>query len=129
MSLKDNNIIFSIEEEESNTKFDMDALMGEIEIDEMFDDFNLNPISFHYRENFTIKELFLICDYYGIGKDLKTKKCKKEIIVKVLVDFESNNENNDIVAKRKTLWYYINELKNDKFMKKYILWQNDKYKI
>ena len=45
----------------------------------------------------------------------------KTFIKKLLTNFETNYENQDIVSKRKNLWFYINELKNDKFMKKYIL--------
>ena len=69
-----------------------------------------------------MKELLLICNYYGISKQLKINKCNKDLIVQVLVDFETNYENIDIVSKRKNLWFYMNELKNDKFMKKYLLW-------
>jgi hypothetical protein len=36
--------------------------------------------------------------------------------------FENNPENGAQVYRRKQLWYYINELKNDKFMKKFVLW-------
>jgi len=28
----------------------------------------------------------------------------------------------EITMKRKELWYYINELKNDKMMKKFVIW-------
>lgn len=115
-----NNINFILDEEENIqndiSNFDVNQLLIENE------DINNN---FHhvvyYHENFTIKELLLICDYYGIAKELKTNKCKKDIIVQVLVDFETNYQNQDIVSKRKSLWFYMNELKNDKFMKKYIL--------
>jgi hypothetical protein len=64
----------------------------------------------------------LICEYYGIAKDLKTNKCNKEEIIVVLVSFENNPENNAIVLRRQQMWYYINNLKADKFMKKYVLW-------
>jgi hypothetical protein len=80
------------------------------------------PQIINYRENFTVKELLLICDYYGIAKELKSNKCNKCEIIEFLVIFESNPMNSDIVFKRQNLWFYINELKNDKFMKKYVLW-------
>jgi len=38
----------------------------------------------------------------------------------MLVDFEASEENSEIVTRRQLLWYYVNELKNDSFMKKYI---------
>jgi len=76
----------------------------------------------NYTDNFTVKELLLICEYYGISKELKANKCKKDVIIQILVDFETNPLNSDIVFKRQNMWFYINELKNDKFMKKFVLW-------
>jgi hypothetical protein len=86
------------------------------------DDDLVIPKIINYNENFTVKELLLICEYYGISKELKSNKCNKEVIINFLVDFESNCMNTQIVLKRQRLWFYINELKNDKFMKKYVLW-------
>ena len=39
-----------------------------------------------------------------------------------LVYFEKNINNECIVLKRQNLWFYLNEIKNDKIMKKYVLW-------
>jgi hypothetical protein len=36
--------------------------------------------------------------------------------------FENNSENIEMVLKRKQLWFFMGELKMDKFMKKFILW-------
>ena len=76
----------------------------------------------HYDINYTVKQLLQICEYYGISKDLRISKCNKSDILNTLIIYENNIENQERVNKRKTLWYYINELKNDKFMKKYVLW-------
>ena len=75
----------------------------------------------NYNINYTIKELMLICSYYGISQIIKNNKCNKEEIISTLVTFESDINNREIVFKRKNMWFYISELKNDKFMKKYIL--------
>ena len=76
-----------------------------------------------YKLNYTVKELLLICEYYGLAKELKfINKCRKDIIIHFLVDFESNPLNNTIVLRRQEMWRCINILKNDKFMKKYVLW-------
>jgi hypothetical protein len=123
--LTNNNINFLLHEEEDiqeeETNFDINSFINEIEDDELQQDLML-PNIIHYTENFTIKELLIICDYYGIAKELKANKCKKDTIVQILTNFETNYENIDIVSKRKNLWFYMNELKNDKFMKKYLLW-------
>ena len=125
MSGQDNNISFLLHEDknansEEECNFDVNAFLEQIENEELHQDLMV-PNIIHYHENFTNKELLVICDYYGIAKELKSNKCKKDIIVQVLVDFETNLNNYEIVSKRKNLWFYINELKNDKFMKKYIL--------
>lgn len=119
------NIIFSLNEHEQNNvndiEFDMNEILNQFEDIEVNDDLMI-PHIIHYHENFTIKELLLICDYYGFGKELKANKYNKDMIIQYLVEFESNPKNNDIVFKRQNMWSYINELKNDKFMKKYVLW-------
>jgi len=80
------------------------------------------PYMINYSENSTIKELLLICDYYGFAKELKANKCNKGQIIQILVDFEMSPLNSDVVYKRRTVWFYASELKNDKFMKKFVLW-------
>jgi hypothetical protein len=75
----------------------------------------------NYKINYNVKELILICSYYGISQKIKTNKYNKEEIILTLVTFESDIKNQEIVFKRKNMWFYINELKNDKFMKKYVL--------
>jgi hypothetical protein len=80
------------------------------------------PKMINYHENYTVKELLLICDYYGFAKELKTNKCNKDQIIEILVSFESDLNNSDIVFKRQNMWFYMSELKNDKFMKKFLLW-------
>ncbi len=77
----------------------------------------------YYATFYTVKELIKICDYYGLSKNLKINKYKKEQIINTIVFFENNFLNYNIVLKRKTMWFYMNEIKNDSFMKKYIvLW-------
>ena len=64
----------------------------------------------------------LICDYYGISKMVKANKCNKTQIVYFVVNFENEPQNEEVVLKRKNIWFYMAEIKNDKFMKKYVLW-------
>lgn len=119
------NIIFSLMEEEGedNNELDLSNMLNEIYKCDFTNENNdlIIPQTINYRENFTVKELLLICDYYGIAKELKSNKCNKCEIIEFLVIFESHSINSVIVFKRQKLWFYINELKNDKFMKKYVL--------
>jgi hypothetical protein len=126
----DGNIQFLIDDsvdtnnnsENSTTDFDINELLLQIEDQQLYNNEMALPQIINYNENFTVKELLVICDYYGFLKELKTNKCNKDQIIEILVNFENDPINNDIVFKRQNLWFYINELKNDKFMKKYILW-------
>jgi len=73
----------------------------------------------NYKLNYTVKDLTKICEYYKIAK---TNKNNKEDIIHNIVAFESNYSNKEIVERRQLLWFFMNELKNDKHMKKYIIW-------
>ena len=91
-----------------------------------------DPISFqnddiftqmkNYDLNFNVKQLLLICDYYGLSKDVKVNKLKKQDVIEQIILFENNTDNIVVVIKRKEMWYFMNELKHDKFMKKFIIW-------
>lgn len=114
-------ISFHIEEiENSENGFNIDELMAEIDNTEL-DELSI-PKMINYNENYTLKELLIICEYYGFAKDLKNNKYNKEQIINFLVTFETDINNSDIVFKRQNMWFYINELKHDKFMKKFVLW-------
>jgi hypothetical protein len=84
----------------------------------------------NYEANFTMKQLQTIVDYYDLTKQtkiyehdcLKARNMKKEELILLIIDFENNIENIEIVTRRKKLWFYLDELKSDKFTKKYILW-------
>lgn len=74
-----------------------------------------------YEQEYTVKDLLKICSYYGLDKDIRTSKCKKQDIIATIVYFESLPKNFDIVHKRNRMWGYIMELMNDPKMKKYII--------
>jgi len=76
----------------------------------------------NYDLNYTLKQLLFICEYYNISKGIKLNKMKKQDIIEQIILFENDMSNFNIVTKRKQLWYFMNELKSDKFMKKYIIW-------
>jgi hypothetical protein len=116
----DENITFELYDSSSNDGFEQ-------ELDDLILNINdsANSIvteSNNYHVNFTIKQLLVICDYYGLSKMMKSNKNNKEYIVNALVLFEKDYANQDIVFKRRNMWYFMAELKNDKFMKKYIIW-------
>ena len=70
-----------------------------------------------YELNYNMKQLICIYDYYHIGNSNKLKKTE---LAQLIVAFENEEENSDIVERRQTLWFYMNELKNDPYTKKFI---------
>jgi hypothetical protein len=71
-----------------------------------------------YDLNYTLKQLGMIYEYYNIGK---TTKLKKADIIQAIVVFEHDIENCEVVMRRQQLWHYLEELKSDKFMKRFVL--------
>lgn len=75
-----------------------------------------------YNNEYTIKGLIKICEYYKIDKDIKYSKCKKQEIIYTIILFESLAENQPLVYKRHQMWAYMDALSNDERMRKYIFW-------
>lgn len=128
-----NNIIFSFEETEPINKNNYESvqqMMTQFE-EEDLDLLNLNLFNMHQEidnisefkdyNDYTVKELLKICNYYEIDNNIKTAKCKKLDIISTIQYYESLPENIEIVQKRKTMWFYIEELLNDPKMKKYVI--------
>ena len=64
------------------------------------------------------KQLAIICEYYGL---LKSKLKKQEMIEKIL-QFENDSLNKTVMTTRYKIWSVMDKLKQDKIMKKYIIW-------
>ena len=70
-----------------------------------------------YKENYTVKMLAHILDYYDISK----RKMKKTDMIYAIIDFENNEENTIVVEERKMKLFYMIELRDDPFFQKFIL--------
>ena len=70
-----------------------------------------------YEANNTSKQLACIYEYYNMGS---TSKLKKIDMAERIVSFENDADNLDVVSRRQTLWFYLQELKNDPFTKKFV---------
>lgn len=82
----------------------------------------INEDETYYSEKYTIKDLMKICCYYGLDKNIKSSKCKKQDIIATIVFFEGQNENAEIVYKRHNMWAYMTELMTDQKMRAYLIW-------
>ena len=120
------NIEMMDELDKSNDEFNLNKMMEDFEnISLMNEDIGSDQLytdMLNYDMNYTVKQLLLVCEYYGITKEIKVNKMKKNEIIEQIMIFENNNDNYEVVIRRKELWYYINELKEDKMMKKFIIW-------
>ena len=96
------------------------------DIDEFNDEFlffeedNLIAQQIDYSENYTLKMLIQIASYYKITK----KRVKKEQLIELILSFENDPENSEKVYNRKRMWHYLNELKNDSYFSKYVIFYN-----
>jgi hypothetical protein len=137
-----NNITFFFEDTdivaEEDNSLELEKMMQEFQLnDNQFVSLNdsLNDLSyfikknfytgndeFYYNEEYKIKDLLKICQYYGIAKNVKASKCKKQDIISTIIYFESLPENYEIVEKRHKIWAYMIELLEDPKMRSYLLW-------
>lgn len=86
---------------------------------EDLDFFNMDcatAMSVDYEMNYTIKQLKHIAGYYG----MKCKSKKAELIQDIIT-YESDAANCEIVGRRKRLFHYIHALKNDEYLKSFII--------
>jgi hypothetical protein len=117
------NITFFLNDEQTDDFLDLNALetelngmdLSNIQEDDIFIEMK------NYEINFNVKQLMLICEYYEM-KDIRANKLKKQDIIEQIILFETNPENIEVVTRRKELWYYIDELRNDKMMKRFVIW-------
>ena len=74
-------------------------------------------ISLLLYNTYSVKQLNYIMQYYNISKG---RMCKDEIIQSIII-FETDENNINIVSKRKYLWNMVAQLKNDEFFAKYVI--------
>ena len=87
--------------------------------DELKGDDNLVAQHVDYFENYTLKMLHHIANYYEIPK----RRLKKEELIELIIQFENESENSLNVYNRKRCWHYIHELQNDTYFGKYVSFQ------
>ena len=123
----DNNIDYSVKEIKKSDKnvqqneiiHIIDEKLKEIQEAKYDDSFDkLLTMQIFYDENYTKKQLTLISQYYS----LSTRKKRKSDLIQDIILFENDPTNEEITNKRKLMWFYLNELYNDRFLKKFIIY-------
>ena len=114
--------ILDIDTDNTQKIFEYNEIMNlvDISIDEKNNNEHkdlLLALEIFYNENYIKSELEKIADYYNISK----RKKRKNKLIKNIVAFECDVENEYITNRRKTMWFYISELEADEIMSKYII--------
>ncbi len=112
-------------QEECNEKIDennvtYENLLEEVKELELSSNLNMDDyiaLEMDYQTNYIKKELERIAEYYGISK----RKKRKNQLVEDIVLFEKDPENFFIVQRRKTLWFYVEEIKSDNYLSKFLI--------
>ena len=117
-----NEIDVLLNDDDFFSGFDSEFDLSDDEYDDDYDDDNEdggdNIIAQHvdYFENYKLKQLYRISDYYQIPR----RKLKKEDLIAAIVQFENDHVNIKIVYNRKRLWHYLNELKSDAYCEQFV---------
>ena len=77
---------------------------------------NNTQMQIDYDDNYSVKELKRIMEYYGLSKRRKNKAT----IIEELIMFETDIVNHKIVNRRRRLWHYIEEIKIDNYLSKFV---------
>ena len=111
--------------------FSQDIMMDLVSMED-----RILALSLSYDTNYKITDLSKIAEYYSISltklNDIensnanakskkKNVKKKKDELIKDIVEFEEDELNTNVVNRRKELWFYIDELKSDKYLQKHII--------
>ena len=116
------NMTYKIQEtSKTNSEVDLTSIIAEVEAttpvcSDISTD-SMLALELNYSTNFNIKQLGQIMDYYNLSK----RKLKKDELIQKIILYESNIDNIYIVENRKRLWENIEELKNDPYFSKFVL--------
>jgi len=75
----------------------------------------------NYDMNYSVKELAIICDFYGFDTLENLMNMDKLLLIEKIMIFENKTENIVEVYRRKQYWNYMEDLKADPYFKKYII--------
>ena len=117
------NVSYDIKEKKAAaSSVDIESLMAEFE-SKTASPAPLNiqdkaiALELEYSTNYTVKQLSQMLDYYEISK----RKLRKDEMVQILVMFETDPHNLSIVSRRKRLWANVQELREDSYFAKFVV--------
>ena len=110
------DILKKVNEESEKCENPVDDSWNEYNHEDMYLD-QYMTMELDYNENYKKTELDRIMDYYGLSK----RKKRKDHIIQDIIVFENTENNQEIVNKRKKLWFYMEEIKNDNYLSKFLI--------
>ena len=118
------HFLYVIEEKETDSDICTSEVIKELYMDgdksKSTDCSERAAVELDYEINTTVSSLNKIMDFYNIPTRENRKELRKVDKVKRIVDFETHEDNKEVVKKRKRFWEYVSELKQDDYFKKYI---------
>ncbi len=110
-----------IEKNNDREKINIDEIIGLVNNNSITNaDMNMDTMiasEIDYSNNYTIKSLGKILDFYGICK----RKLRKDEMVQSIILFEMELCNYELVEERKRLWLNFQELKEHSFFNKFMI--------
>ena len=74
----------------------------------------------NYNDNYTLKDLQKIAEYY----EMSTRKLSKAELIEHIIAYEDNTDNEVKTKQRKKLWHYMREIKRDKYLKSFLIFDS-----
>lgn len=110
-----------IEKNNDREKINIDEIIGLVNNNSITNaDMNMDTMiasEIDYSNNYNIKSLGKILDFYGICK----RKLRKDEMVQSIILFEMELCNYELVEERKRLWLNFQELKEHSFFNKFMI--------
>ena len=123
MDICSENLSYTLEEKNEKqdinnvTHADLMEIVQIMEITESDQMSDFVALEMNYQVNYTRKQLDRIAEYYKISR----RKKKKDELIQDIVIFEKDPENLEVVYRRKKLWAYMQEIKQDSYLKKFLI--------
>lgn len=127
LNRRDNNHVMAnvsydiIEKDTNREKIDIDEIFGLVNVNSISNrDMNMDCMiasEIDYCNNYNIKSLGKILDFYGICK----RKLRKDEMIQTIILFETDLSNYELVEQRKRLWINFKELKEHSFFNKFMI--------
>ena len=74
----------------------------------------------NYDSNYTLKDLQKIAEYYEIS----IRKLNKAELIEKILTYEDNSDNEVKTKTRKKLWNYMKQIKQDKYLKQFLIFDS-----